>query len=133
MKIQIMMLLLAVFLVSGIAGCGDTVDAPPKPIEKTEEIPEIKKDFPKIDPPECIEEGGKGIGSPYEVCCEGLTKIKSVSPFSRDPECVDYNGCPLFPTPTECLMFGGSIVCTKCGDGICKDPENICNCPEDCE
>jgi hypothetical protein len=24
-------------------------------------------------------------------------------------------------------------VCLRCGDGICKNPENKCNCPADCK
>ena len=45
-------------------------------------------------------------------CCPGLKWISAC----------DENGL--------CMMSVG--FCTKCGDGICKPPENKHNCPEDC-
>ncbi len=64
----------------------------------------------------CAKEGEKNyFGKPS--CCEGLTQIANA---------ISYNeGCV---APTD-----GSALCTKCGDGICKSPENICNCPKDCK
>jgi len=31
------------------------------------------------------------------------------------------------------MPCAGAFFCTLCGDGICKNPENLCNCPEDCQ
>lgn len=49
-------------------------------------------------------------------CCEGLTQISNAAPMKED--------CIARPD--------GSGYCTKCGDGMCKTPENECGCPEDC-
>jgi hypothetical protein len=50
-------------------------------------------------------------------CCEGLTKIDNSS----------LNG-------SDCIYpVNESFVCTNCGDGLCQSPENICNCPIDCD
>jgi len=64
----------------------------------------------------CIPEGGHGPIVPMVSCCEGLTPICNVS--DKTGEC-----------RYRCV---GDFFCTKCGDGICKDPENKCNCPKDC-
>ena len=74
-----------------------------------------------INRKECIAEGGstapeldtKGNISPR--CCEGLTPITHIK---------EEDG--------EWFTLAGSSFCTKCGDGICGNPENIKNCPEDC-
>ena len=29
-------------------------------------------------------------------------------------------------------MLGNRGYCTNCGNGVCKGPENACNCPKDC-
>ncbi|MBT4322359.1 hypothetical protein HOC06_01350 [Candidatus Woesearchaeota archaeon] len=52
-------------------------------------------------------------------CCEGLNTI---SPFYWDEE------------RGECGFYGEGGICTstECGDGVCEDPEDICNCEEDC-
>jgi len=62
----------------------------------------------------CAKEGGL-IGSAPNAstsCCEGLTGIS-------------------MQTSAE-LVPMDSLYCTKCGDGICKEPENKYNCPKDC-
>ena len=65
---------------------------------------------------DCTGEGEKNyFGKP--PCCEGFTKIANAVPYDGE-----------YIAPTD-----GSALCTKCGDGICKSPENICNCPKDCE
>jgi hypothetical protein len=64
----------------------------------------------------CIEEGQKGSRQNYDVCCVGLfiTEIP-------------------FPTPSGCTNdFEGEFYCTNCGDGECKQGEDVCNCQEDC-
>jgi hypothetical protein len=66
--------------------------------------------------PDCVEEGEKGNGFSSDVCCEGLTKIA--------------NSWPIGDT---CLAAtDGSFVCSYCGDGVCGEGENKCNCGIDC-
>ncbi|RLJ04969.1 MAG: hypothetical protein DRP08_00380 [Candidatus Aenigmatarchaeota archaeon] len=69
---------------------------------------------------ECIEEGGRG--SIYnDQCCKGLTRIAKCFETVEKSE-------------DNCICINdGEFYCTKCGDGVCKSPENKCNCPEDCE
>jgi hypothetical protein len=68
---------------------------------------------------DCAKEGEKNyFGKPS--CCEGLTQISNFAIAESYPiQCI---------APAD-----GSGFCTKCGDGICKSPENKCNCPEDCK
>jgi hypothetical protein len=66
----------------------------------------------------CIGEGqslGPVVPENKNVCCPGLTAIGAYSPANCQP------------------MLGTYGYCTKCGDGVCKEPENICNCPADCK
>ncbi|MFH1365401.1 MAG: hypothetical protein ABIH28_02365 [archaeon] len=57
-------------------------------------------------------------------CCAGLTEWNS----GMDTRKVVDNIC------IETGLVSGLPVgtCINCGDGICKSPENICNCPKDC-
>jgi len=75
------------------------------------------------DAGECIEEGGGGAVVPWEKeCCPGLVSIPCDKPAADDD------------TPFgQCMPCDGAFFCTYCGDGVCKDPENMCNCPEDCK
>jgi len=59
--------------------------------------------------------GGKAI-CPAD-CCDGLARVPN-----------------LVPGPDGCEGSGhmGISVCLLCGDGVCDDLENACNCPEDC-
>ncbi len=66
--------------------------------------------------PECVGEGQSMPVYPGYECCEGLTAIDCGVPDGA-------GGCE------PCV---GASYCTKCGDGICKSPENECNCPLDC-
>ncbi|MEK6961084.1 MAG: DUF333 domain-containing protein [Nanoarchaeota archaeon] len=68
-----------------------------------------KKDLP------CKKSGEKlGAGS----CCKGLVPITDKSPGEKG----------------ECAMLvGGSQVCAACGNGVCENGENRCNCPRDCK
>jgi len=76
------------------------------------------------DDPECIPEGGSGAVVPDELeCCPGLTAISCATPGGLDDPSPGTDGC------MPCV---GAFYCTACGDGVCKDPENACNCPEDC-
>lgn len=61
----------------------------------------------------CVEEGRKVFYETQDKCCEGLEGIPSIND----------NGTPTLD----------EAYCTKCGDSECKPPENIWNCPEDCQ
>ena len=85
--------------------------------------PEIAKCFD-----DCVPEG-EGYMGEEELCCPGLVAVADCEEVSLpcvDPDgldCEDYScDCP------KCLCF----VCTICGNGVCGDGENKCNCPEDC-
>lgn len=68
----------------------------------------------------CIgEDGPLGavVPSNTNVCCSGLIQIGTAVS--------DGNLCQ--------WLMGGRGYCTKCGDGICRSPENACNCPNDCK
>lgn len=72
-----------------------------------------------VEPKECKSEGtvfAETLESPA-VCCRDLKK--------NFPRTEFVNG--------ECLEISEEAICINCGDGICGDGENICNCPEDCQ
>jgi len=72
---------------------------------------------------ECVPEGGTtGIYPGAPPCCEGLVQIPCDKP-AADPD--DVLG--------KCLSCEGAAFCTACGNGVCDEPENPCNCPEDCK
>ena len=50
-------------------------------------------------------------------CCSGLEVIPDINPI--------YGGCEEPDNET--------FLCTMCGDGLCKLPENMCSCPVDCD
>jgi hypothetical protein len=59
-----------------------------------------------------------------DVCCNGLTAWDAGfdTRISIDDECYSTG-----------LVAGNPIgVCINCGNDICEDLENPCNCPEDC-
>ncbi len=66
--------------------------------------------------PVCISEGETGNYFDEDVCCSGLTRIGN--------SFVSGGGCV---APTN-----GRFKCTNCGDTVCGDGENSCNCPADC-
>jgi hypothetical protein len=79
-------------------------------------------------PGECLKEGEGASaygqrqtapeGAPEQACCPGLTRLEAYEPSS---------------VPKQCLVSkGGRYVCTRCGDGQCREGENTCNCPKDC-
>lgn len=73
---------------------------------------------------ECYNEGERfnTLETPDATCCEGLTRISwsfPEEPIGRPDSCVAPD-CPCY-------------ICTKCGDGVCGEGENWCNCGEDCE
>ena len=49
-------------------------------------------------------------------CCPGLKEVGL---------CFDENG--------KCICADCGFICLPCGNGICDDKENKCNCPEDCQ
>jgi len=65
----------------------------------------------------CVKEGEEVavlVNGPE--CCEGLEKISKF---------VLING--------ECQTAEGSMICSDCGNEICEEWENQCNCEEDCK
>ncbi|NIN94815.1 MAG: hypothetical protein GTO49_07510, partial [Anaerolineae bacterium] len=73
-----------------------------------------------IPPLACVPEGEASVDYPgAPSCCSGLTLI------GLD---MKYGGCR---APTG-GTGDGSGYCTACGNGICEEPENKCNCPGDC-
>ena len=72
----------------------------------------------EVSEEDCIKENKSYqiTDQPY-VCCSGLKAISCDVPDEQG-KC-----------QKECIE---TIYCTACGNGICKEPENICNCPEDC-
>lgn len=67
----------------------------------------------------CAVEGEKTDAG--KNCCMGLTQAME---YIYDEEV----GC----THVDRINATGDI-CIDCGDGICNDFENVCNCPKDCE
>lgn len=73
--------------------------------------------FQIFDPPEC---GNLSYAGQDVSCCEGLLRR-----------------CGMAFLDDTCDMHGDDSeynlpICIPCGDGICTNFENICNCPEDC-
>lgn len=71
--------------------------------------------------PSCIEEGGEGLVNSGSSCCSGLEQIRATSEFGL-----------VRPDEDTCDYDDSKFYCTKCGDGVCGDKEDRCNCPEDC-
>lgn len=81
----------------------------------------------------CIEEGHRTPITPISPegfeqrkhtateCCEGLEAISSPDYFDED--------CNFKPK----IGVSGGAICSNCGNGICENWENRCNCPEDCK
>lgn len=63
----------------------------------------------------CVE-AGESLG-PATECCGGLVGLDNFR--------IDETG--------ECVgLIGGYLKCSDCGNGVCEDWENKCNCEEDC-
>jgi hypothetical protein len=58
-------------------------------------------------------------------CCEGLVSISTGLRYDSHVSYADENGCVQ-------LCGGNGSVCSDCGNNICEDWENKCNCPNDC-
>lgn len=73
--------------------------------------------FKMIDPPEC---GNLSYAGQDVPCCEGLVRRCGVA--FLDDTCDMYGDDSEYNIP----------ICIPCGDGVCTNFENVCNCPEDC-
>lgn len=73
--------------------------------------------FKMFDPPECgnLSYAGQGV-----LCCEGL--VRRCGMAFLDDTCDMYGDGSEYNIP----------ICIPCGNGICNNFENVCNCPEDC-
>ncbi len=56
-----------------------------------------------------------------DYCCAGLQKLSLATPTGRWKSCVVED------------HWVDAFVCSQCGDGICSDGENVCNCKKDCK
>ncbi|MEE2756805.1 MAG: hypothetical protein VYA30_09080, partial [Myxococcota bacterium] len=65
----------------------------------------------------CFGEGQFGRNGPDALpCCDGLVEVQES-----------------YPSPDgECMAEANAYTCVQCGDGVCSDFENHCNCPDDC-
>jgi len=66
---------------------------------------------------QCFSAGEKMSFILNNTCCDDLTAI-------QPPEVLQADG--------SCNLAGGVGVCSDCGNDICEDWENICNCANDC-
>jgi len=73
--------------------------------------------FQMFDPPQC---GNISYAGQDVPCCEGLVRRCGIE--FLDDTCDMYGDNSEYDLP----------ICIPCGDGICTNFENICNCPEDC-
>jgi hypothetical protein len=67
--------------------------------------------------PVCIGENGVFNTSENITCCENLDLLP-VYNIGAGGMCLE--------------EFNETGACTRCGDGLCIEPEDQCNCPEDC-
>ncbi len=63
-----------------------------------------------------LDEGESAPVSPEYACSAGLTSISCNQPGEN----------------STCEACTEIFYCTKCGDGVCTEPENRCNCARDC-
>lgn len=73
--------------------------------------------FKMIDPPAC---GNLSYAGQDVPCCPGLVRRCGEAFF--DDTCDMYGDNSEYSLP----------ICIPCGDGVCTNFENLCNCPEDC-
>lgn len=76
----------------------------------------ICMEMPSSQEPQCGQLGYDGA----VACCSGLQKKCGVEYYDGT--------CNMTPTDPAYLF----PVCLPCGDGVCNQFENRCNCPEDC-
>lgn len=90
--------------------------------------PDNNCEFPECPESECAKEGESFswiFTDEYpEHCCEGLTEWQGGmdTRVSIGDECYATG-----------LVSGNPVgTCINCGNGICEEIENVCNCPDDC-
>jgi hypothetical protein len=66
---------------------------------------------------DCTSAGKNMPVYPGYVCCEGLKPISTAIAGSDG----------------KCIQALGTVICSACGNNICEEWENICNCPKDCK
>ncbi|NLF12548.1 MAG: sulfatase-like hydrolase/transferase, partial [Anaerolineaceae bacterium] len=113
----------------GIVRDGDRKDLAPTILERYGITTDAVGSAPAVNghsllafpPLACIPEGQAYIDYPgAPACCSGLTLIGFDIKVGM---CVPPTGG----------TGDASGYCTACGDGVCAVPENMCNCPQDCE
>ncbi|MBT4166430.1 hypothetical protein HOE04_05310 [archaeon] len=74
---------------------------------------------------ECVQSGelafDESTGETLGECCEGLEEIGDVF-YDDEKTCEE-----IF------MIVGYGSICSDCGNDVCEDWENRCNCAEDCE
>lgn len=84
----------------------------------------------------CFQYGGvlnkcTGLGEFLEakdicsLCCPGLSRVESLAP-------ADGGGIRIGNVECAPTNYSSVFGCTPCGDGVCDEGENACNCPGDC-
>ena len=67
---------------------------------------------------DCVPDGGRVAVIPDAPrCCPGLERI----PIAAYDE-----------AQGMCMVADGAALCSSCGNGVCAEWENVCNCPRDC-
>ncbi|MCF7844755.1 MAG: hypothetical protein K9M03_02925 [Kiritimatiellales bacterium] len=80
------------------------------------------------DPQECASAGTTiPVVPDGPVCCEGLRPIAVAFPGESQPPSREIE------SSNSCTAILGSMICSNCGDGICEEWENECNCSDDCK
>ncbi len=69
------------------------------------------------DPPSC---GETGYAGQDVACCYGFVRRCGIEFYDRTCDMLGENSVYHLP------------ICIPCGDGVCTNFENRCNCPEDC-
>jgi hypothetical protein len=88
------------------------------------------------------------IGNAPAVDGYSLYSTPSLTCISEGEAFLDYPGAPACCAGLQLISLDGQLAqscnlatggtgdssgyCTACGDGVCTEPENICNCPADC-
>ena len=85
--------------------------------------------YPSPTPSNCAQEGEQysSGGFPPEIteeCCEGLSVIQRGNIYEPTNEYADKDGC--------IYSYGAGTICSDCGNGVCEEWENPCNCEVDC-
>ena len=77
----------------------------------------------------CVAEGSRfSARDPALRCCRGLTRVEAYSLADEG------SGSTFGELPPDCEAAGPPDIkmCTRCGDGVCGEGENHCNCETDC-